>query len=450
MDFNYGLRVALLVVLCLATSLLVMLTGNGYYSIPGVLLILVSAFDLHKQVNRTRRDLTYFFEAIRNEDSSLLFPLKSGSRSGDLLHESMNRLNRLISEAKQKNRIQEQYYETILEHAAAGLLTIDGMGHVRMANTAARQLLGCDPLTHLRQLDRIAPGLSGDLAGVPANGKKLIEIQHERGRRQLSVRTATMVIHQENLTLYSIQDIHHELDAKETESWIRLIRVLTHEIMNSIAPITSLSETMAGYFEQASGPRRPEEMDNQVIANTIKGLSVIRERGKGLINFVDSYRKLTHLPEPRLVMTDVEPFFDNVRLLVLPDLDSRNIQLRISVEETGLRMHADQNMLLQVILNLVKNSCEALEGQQNPLIILKAGRADDAQIRLSVEDNGPGIPSELLDKIFVPFFTTRETGSGIGLSLSRQILRLHGGNIHVNSRPGCTIFELTMKADRIF
>ncbi len=448
MDFNYGWRVVVLVVLCLATPILVLLTGNWIFSIPGILLILIAAIDLHRLLNRTRRDLTYFFDAIRNEDSSLLFPVKTGSHTGDLLHESMNRLNRLISESRQKNRIQEQYYETILEHAAAGLLTVDEQGHVLMSNTAARRLLGCDPLTHLKQLDRIAPGLSSDLAGIPQNGKKLLQIQHERGRRQLSVRTTTMGINQKKLSIYSIQDIHHELDEKETESWIRLIRVLTHEIMNSIAPITSLSETMAGYFEHASGPKPVEDIDNQVIANTIKGLSVIRERGKGLINFVDSYRKLTHLPEPRLTITDVQQFLENVRLLVLPDLTSRNIQLQVELQEQGLHVLADENMLLQVILNLVRNSCDALEGRHDARIRLAACRTENDQIRLEVEDNGPGIPPELLDKIFVPFFTTREQGSGIGLSLSRQIMRLHGGNISVNSRPGHTIFELTVMEKR--
>jgi len=245
------------------------------------------------------------------------------------------------------------------------------------------------------------------------------------------------------IVLLSIQDIRNELDEKETASWIKLTRVLTHEIMNSIAPITSLSETLAGYYIGEDGPRAPEEMNKQTIANTIKGLTVIQERGKGLVNFVDAYRKLTHLPKPDCKMLNLNDFLEKVKLLLSAEPNFYRIEFSITPVEESIILFIDENLFSQVIINLVRNSFQALNGQKNGVIKIMASKNTNGTTTINIIDNGPGIPAEILDEIFVPFFTTRENGSGIGLSLSRQIIRLHGGNLKVISRQDIeTIFSI--------
>ena len=410
----------------------------------GFVLLVGLAFSTAHALNRTNEQISYFFNAIRNEDSTLHFPVMTKSKVINELNSSMNRLNELISEAKMQNRSQEQYYQTILEHAATGLLTYDERGNILLANSAARRLLGCEPLTHMLQLEKVQEGLSVEFEKVKTKGHKLLHLTNERGSMQLSVRATSMVARDQHLTLLSIQDIRNELDEKETESWIRLIRVLTHEIMNSIAPITSLSETMLGYYIASDEPRRPVEISEAMIGNTIKGLSVIQERGKGLVNFVDLYRKLTHLHNPVYKNFNLQLFLEKTKLLLCSELNFNRVNFSVNLQNPDMMLNADENLLSQVIINLVRNSWEALRNQDDGDIAIKAYANDNLQTVIEVIDNGPGIPASLLDKIFVPFFTTRENGSGIGLSLSRQIIRLHGGSLTVQSVPGQTSFVIVL------
>lgn len=437
-------RVAAMVLTSLAMAFAAVYFHQWAIVAVGFVLLVGLAISTIQALNSTNQQISYFFSAIRNEDSTLHFPVMTKNKVVNELNSSMNRLNELISEAKMQNRSQEQYYQTILEHAATGLLTYDERGNILLANSAARRLLGCDPLTHLLQLEKVQEGLSHAFENIKTKGHKLLNITNERGSMQLSVRATTMVAHDQHLTLLSIQDIRSELDEKETESWIRLIRVLTHEIMNSIAPITSLSETMLGYYVARDDARSPAEISEAVIGNTIKGLSVIQERGKGLVNFVDSYRKLTHLHNPVYRNFNLQLFLEKTKLLLCSELNFNRVNFSINLQKPDMMLNADENLMSQVIINLVRNSWEALRNREDGNIALKAFVNENQQTVISVVDNGPGIPPELLDKIFVPFFTTRENGSGIGLSLSRQIMRLHGGSLTVQSVSGRTSFVIVL------
>jgi len=302
--------------------------------------------------------------------------------------------------------------------------------------------LGLDPLTHIRQLERVEKGLSSEFKELSQERYKLVQITNERGSMQLSLRATALAINNKNVTLISIQDIRNELDEKETESWIRLIRVMTHEIMNSIAPITSLAETVSGYFADGIGIKKCNDLDEKIISNTVTGLKVIRERGSGLVKFVESYRQLTHLHEPIRKNVDLQLFLEKVKLLLSSELNFNKTNLSINFQNQGMVVFVDENLFSQVIINLVRNSYEALQGQENGMIQINTYKSGSSQTVIEVIDNGPGISTELLDQIFVPFFTTRESGSGIGLSLSRQILSKHNGTISVKSQPGYTCFEL--------
>jgi len=441
---NIIIRVSVLAATAFSTCLLYFKYSQWLFLALGLLLLLWQMVLLIYMLNRTNRQIAFFFEAIRNEDSSLHFPLKTGNRAIDELNNSMNRLNDIIGLAKKQNRIQEQYFETIIEQAATGLLTFNEQGHVLLSNSATRRLLGLEPFTHICQLEKVEKGLSKTFRDLENERHKLVNLSNERGSLQLALRASEMRIKNSRLVLVSIQDIRSELDEKEAESWIRLIRVLTHEIMNSIAPITSLSETISGYFETNGKRKTLTDLDEEIISNTVKGLRVIRERGTGLVKFVDSYRKLTHLHDPVCKTLSLQPFLDQVRLLLCAELNVDPASLSIELQNREMTVFADENLFSQLMINLLRNSRDALQNAENGRILIRAAALAGNRTLIEVIDNGPGIPPELLDKIFVPFFTTREHGSGIGLSLSRQIVRLHGGTISVKSQPGNTCFEIVL------
>jgi len=251
----------------------------------------------------------------------------------------------------------------------------------------------------------------------------------------LSLKASSFKTHDEELVLLSIQDIRNELDEKELDSWMKLIRVLMHEIMNSIAPITSLSESLSQLFTIGGREVLPEVVDEKTIRTTVRGLNVIGEQGNGLIRFVESYRKLTRLPKPEKKLFRAESLVNRIKVLYFSLENSDRVKLSVAVNPSDLNLFADEDLVAQVLLNLLKNALQAVNGQEAGNIRILVDVAATNRPEICVADNGPGIPTEILEQIFVPFFTTRENGSGIGLSLSRQIMRLHGGSLQVRSVP---------------
>jgi signal transduction histidine kinase len=239
----------------------------------------------------------------------------------------------------------------------------------------------------------------------------------------------------------SIHDIRHELDAKELESWQKLIRVLTHEIMNSITPITSLSETLLKYYIPG-GYTAGGTVDEKTIANTVKGLKVINERGVGLIRFVESYRKLTRLSKPVLKPVALKGLIEHLLVLLENEPDFHRIHFLVEIDPVDASIDVDEAQMSQVFINLIKNAMQAVEGVDSPKIVISANYTESGLFEVNIVDNGPGISPEVMEQIFVPFFTTKESGSGIGLSLSRQIMKNHGGSIEATSSPGHTRFVL--------
>jgi signal transduction histidine kinase len=238
------------------------------------------------------------------------------------------------------------------------------------------------------------------------------------------------------IKLVSFQDITNELDKKELDSWQRLIRVLTHEIMNSISPITSLTSVISGYFKKKDNESLNPvgNIDPQIVSKTLSGLNTIEETGKGLLDFVDKYRSLTSLPKPNLSKFTIESLFLKCKILMESNIPS-NIKITASVNPGDISIVADYAQVEQILINLIKNAVEAISGKINGTVKLKALHADDGTL-IQVEDNGSGIPGDIIEDIFVPFYTTKENGSGIGLSLSKQIMQNHDGTITVNSVPG--------------
>jgi nitrogen fixation/metabolism regulation signal transduction histidine kinase len=436
------------VLLIIALSLLL-----GYFAfkmpsfrislVTGIAIFLISV-NLINYLNNTNRKIKFFFDSVRNDDSNLSFPVDSGERSFSELYNSMNIVNKQIQQLKIENRNQEQYFQILLENVATGIITYNDKGFILHANSSAKRLLSVDVLTHLQQFERIDRNLYDTIVTIKPSERRLVATNTERGKIQLSLKASSFGKDEGEVIILAIQDIKNELDEKELESWMKLIRVLMHEIMNSITPITSLSESLSGIYIADGKPVVPEKITSKAIETTLTGLNVIKEQGRGLMSFVESYRKLTRVPEPEKKLYKIGDLISRVVILFSSLENSKNVRLEVNVINPDLEIFADQNLISQVLINLLKNAIEANLDNPYAAINIIADIDNNQRPEICVSDNGPGIAPENIDEIFVPFFTTRQKGSGIGLSISKQIMKVHGGNLKVRSVQGKeTVFCLS-------
>ncbi|MEI6048802.1 MAG: ATP-binding protein [Bacteroidota bacterium] len=442
--FSIILRVSLVVILSLLLAYSGLFMHSIRFSIICILVIVFLTADLISFLNKTNKKIRYFFDSVKNDDSNISFSVDANDNSFDELYRSMNRVNKQIQQLKIENRQQEEYFQILLEHLAAGIITYNSKGHILNANSSAKRLLSADVLTHLQQIERIDQKLFHTINTIKPYERRLIAINNEQGEIQLSLKATSFKIDADELVILSIQDIKNELDEKEIESWMKLIRVLMHEIMNSITPITSLSESLSKIYNNDGNPVLPEQLTVKTIATTLQGLNVIKEQGRGLMSFVESYRELTRVPEPEKKLFKVADLMARVQILYSSLENSSRIDFSVSLKDPDFEIIADQNLISQVLINLVKNALEANENNPEGKIRIIAAIDIENHPGICVIDNGPGIAEEILDEIFVPFFTTRPNGSGIGLSISKQIMRMHGGNLKVKSVPNKeTVFCLS-------
>ncbi len=439
-NINIIIRSILLALLCILGTIYFINSGFDIYFLFITGLTVFVVFNLIRYFNRSNQELSLFLSSITNEDSSLVFNENTGNKSYDSLHKSINRLNEQIRDARMSIIIQEKFYQAVVENSSTGLLAFDDIGKIKLANTKAKVLLGIEHLHSLKQLQRVNKRLIDTLESIKPGNKHLLDIIINDSAVHLSLTATGIKLSDLQVKVVAINDISHEIDKQEIDSWQRLIRILNHEIMNSVAPITSLSSTISGFYKENGKQRKAKSLDDKIISNTLKGLALIEDHGKGLISFVDSYRSLTKLPELNVEEINVKDIFESVIILAsslkgekYPDKD---ISLKTDVEPADLVICADESLLIRVLFNMVKNSMEALQETMDPVIILEAEHNSTGKNIIRIIDNGQGMNEKLLERIFIPFFTTRENGSGIGLSLSRQIINMHNGSIAAKSSPG--------------
>jgi two-component system nitrogen regulation sensor histidine kinase NtrY len=443
---NIVFRVVIIVLLSLLLAYSTLITKSLRLSFIISMAIIMLMISLISHLNKTNRKIRYFFDSVKNDDSNLTFPIDAEEKSFRELYRSMNNVNRQIQQLKIENRNQEQYFQILLEHLATGIITFNSKGFIMHANSAVKRLLSVDVLTHINQIGRIDEKLLQTIISIKPSERRLVAFRSEHGEIQLSLKATSFSSNMEELVILSIQDIKNELDERELESWMKLIRVLMHEIMNSITPITSLSESLSDIYYSDGHQVVPGQLTPKAISTTIQGLNVIKEQGKGLMTFVESYRKLSRVPDPQRKLINVADLLDRVQILFKSYENSDRVSLSISLKDPELELFADQNLITQVLLNLLKNALEANEKNEVGKILITAVSDSNNHPEICVIDNGPGIREEDIDKIFVPFFTTRKNGSGIGLSISRQIMRIHGGTLKVRSVPGReTIFCMSFQ-----
>lgn len=394
-------------------------------------------------LNASNRRIQLFLDAVSDNESSLHFPEEQGSEEQRRLYAAFNRITRLLSEARVTNSRQEQFYRTLLQHIPGGVISWGEDGDIRLANDKALRLLGCSFLRTIHQAGQRIPGFAAALQEAAASGATLLQVNHGATVRQLSLSLSRIRAGGEEITTLILQDIGRELGQKEFESWDKLTHVLTHEIMNSIAPIVSLSGTLLSYYQPKNPTGEHGEITGTTIHKTIRGLETIRSQGQGLLHFTDSFRSLSFLPAPKPTSFALQQLIQNVALLFQADFERLHIRLVIELPQSGIRLNADEELLSQVLVNLLKNAMQALDGQTDKRISIRAYGQEGTVIE--VTDNGSGIPPEIMDNLFVPFFTTKSGGCGIGLSLSRQIIRMHGGDLQAASLPeNTTRFTITL------
>lgn len=405
-------------------------------SVIFAVIIIVLTINLILFLNRTNRNIQFFFDSVRNDDSNIFFPVDHKSGSLKELHQSMNAVSRQIQNLKIEINKQEQFFGRILELLATGIITYDNKGFVHHSNSAAKKLFPINTLTHLRQIERIHKNLYEAILNLKPSERQLVAINTRQGDIQLLLKSTISGAGRDELCILSIQDIKRELDEKEIDAWMKLIRVLMHEIMNSITPITSLSDSLLKIYMEGDGQIKPEAVSEKTISSTLKGLNVISQQGKGLMNFVESYRKLARIPKPDLKLLSVTRLFSRVNMLI-ENLEKRNnTKVTFQIINPDIEILADENLISQVLINLIKNALEANEENPYCRISISADIDPTGSPEICVNDNGPGISEDILEEIFIPFYTTREKGSGIGLSISRQIMGIHGGSLTVQSKPG--------------
>ncbi len=411
------------------------LNNHIYLAVASLIVLIFLAIYLIKYLNQTNLKMAYFFESLKNEDYTFRFPEETNPKSLKQLHKSLNEVNNLIRETQIKNRTQENYYQEILKQAKIGILTLNAKGHILFSNPTAKRLFNCSQLNHIRQLEKVDRNLFNLLSELKPFERKLFQLTNERETVQLLIKSTEVVLNEEVLKLVTIQDINNELEEKETDSWMKLIRVLTHEIMNTIAPISSISESILSYYKNENGIMPTSQITENHIKNTVKGLEVIKNQGNDLMSFVQSYRSVLNIPIPDKKIIEVNKLLEKVKTLATQEPDFDTISFEVKNTSENLEIFADEKQITQVLINLSKNAIQSLHKREGGTIELISGITANNEKYIMVKDNGPGISQALIAQIFVPFFTTKPNGSGIGLSLSKQIMQIHGGRLKAHSVP---------------
>ncbi|SEG46610.1 sensor histidine kinase [Algoriphagus boritolerans] len=443
MDYRVGLlgRIAL-VAASLFLLAYAMIDDWGVFMISLFLILVVfQIIFLIRYSESSFKKVRLFLDNIKQDKYSQLYPVKFDGTETDDLHIEFNAILAKLKEDQAEKEANYQYFRSVFKHLSIGLITFGENGEIQILNVAAKRMLNVDHLKSISEIESINKELHLAIQNLRTGGSELIKIAHPDGIMQLSVYVIELLMRGEKFKLVSLQNIQSELEEKEMEAWQNLVKVLTHEIMNSIAPISSLAGTLKGEIEHKmdhNEPLSPTDMEDFLL-----GITTIEKRSEGLISFVSDFRSLAHIPMPKFGSIGISRLFDQLEVLLQNQLEAHEIKLVKELNPKELILFGDQMQIEQVMINLLQNAIQALEDADEKVITLRAFIDEAGKIILEVSDTGKGIEEEALGKIFIPFFTTKKKGSGIGLSLSKQIMRRHKGNIQVRSVIGeGTTFKL--------
>ena len=392
---------------------------------------------LIEYLDRSNENIASFLDSIRFDDLSYSFKTESDDPVVQRLHKELNEAMLKLRNSRREKDSEFLFFKNIVMHVGIGLIIFKEDGKIEIFNSAARRLLKINRAENIHDLKEVSDTLVNVFIKLKTGGRELVRLKIGDDLVQLSVYAIELTLRGENVKLISIQNIQSELEEKEMEAWQNLVRVLTHEIMNSVTPISSLAGIVEEELKQHIEKQISDPLTSDQLNDIHLSLQTISKRSEGLIHFVKEFRSLTNIPKPRQVQIEVKTLLEELVMLHRKELMEKSIQLKISVYPEDLTISADKHMIDQVIINLLKNAMQAFdETEKEKLIELKAALNEKSRPLISIKDNGTGIDPEALEKIFIPFFTTKKTGSGIGLSLSRQIMRQHQGTLTVKSTVG--------------
>ncbi|MEM9325714.1 MAG: ATP-binding protein [Bacteroidota bacterium] len=404
-----------------------------------LVLLLVQIYYLFHFLEKVNREIVTFLKSIQYDDFSLTYPERSTKSSLDALYHEFNGVIKKFREIRADKEAQYQYLKTIVQHVGIGIVTIDKDGEIQIINSAAKKLLGIGQVKNISQFAPISPLLVAAIRDLKTGGRDLIKISKDGDEIQLALYIIELSLRGQEFKLISLQNIQSELEEKEMEAWQNLIRVLTHEIMNSVTPISSLAATVEGELSDFLDREGDiNQIPNEDVEDFHLAVKTIHNRSEGLIKFVSDFRNMTRIKLPTIEEHKVCDLLTNIISLLKYDIKAGDIKLNYKVDPQELTIHVDKEQIEQVIINLIKNAIQALaendeDGKETKELDILGYPNEDGGAFIMIKDNGPGIEEEALKKIFIPFFTTKKNGSGIGLSLSKQIMRNHRGNISVKS-----------------
>lgn len=447
MDYKIGLlgRVLLLAATLFFLAYAIVNDSGVFLTSLFIILMVSQIVFLLKYSESSFKKVRQFLNNIKQNNFGTVYPVKFDGTETDDLHIEFNAILAKLKEDQAVKEANYHYFRSVFQHLSIGLITFEEDGQIQILNTAAKRMLDIQHLTNIAEIEYLNKELFLAINNLRTGGSELIKIAHPDGIMQLSVYVIELVLRDVKFKLVSLQNIQSELEEKEMEAWQNLVRVLTHEIMNSIAPISSLATTIREDLQGLIDKKNSLQAGD--LEDYLMGINTIEKRSAGLINFVSDFRTLAHIPNPKFLAIEIEDLFNQVEMLFQNQLKSDEISIKKEISPHDLLLFADRTLIEQVLINLMQNAVHALEFSQFKQIRMKAYIDDNGKIILEVKDSGKGIEEEALAKIFIPFFTTKKKGSGIGLSLSKQIMRRHKGNIQVYSEPGKgTTFKLIFNA----
>jgi Signal transduction histidine kinase len=408
--------------------------GLYIYLVVMAPLIAYAVYELYRFQRKANAELNQFVESVHYRDFSRYFDVKHAPVELQPLRKGFNEINSTFKVISKEKETQYQYLQKILELVDTGILSYrEHNGEVVWMNESLKRMLQLPYLKTVHSLARRDSELYRQITLLKPGESHIATAHLEKASFKVLLSATAFQTEGVKYKLIAFQNVSEALDETESKAWQKLLSVMTHEIMNSIAPISSLAETLKYRLQQFAGrsDTEPGSMDDLEL-----GIDIIKRRSEGLLKFAETYRNLNKITTLNLRRVYVRDLFENLHHLMQPTLEQKNIELEIVLKDPDLMLEADTNLIEQVLINLVVNAMEAVKDREEPRIVLSAYYAPNRKTVIKVADNGTGMPEELLDKIFIPFFSTKKSGSGIGLSLCKQIMMLHKGNIHVQSIEG--------------
>jgi len=426
-----------------------------WFSTAGIgVIIILLVFFLIRYVNNTNYSLVKFLEALKNEDYSVYFSPSNKGDSFVKVYDDFNLIIKIFKRNKIEKEAQFKYFQYILEHVNLGIISINkndlfnatSSDEILFLNKAACDILQQPQHKYWHRLANHVPWLVDEIKKINEGGKTLVDFGDESERKQLSLEVIEIQLLNTPYLIITFQDIRSEIEQKEIEAWHNVIRILAHEMLNSFTPVSSLASTMKALTEDENGELVGiDQLDNEDIQDINMAASTIKKRSEGLLEFVKDYRTISNVPIPKKQKIIVKQFLMNIESLMKSALEKANVDFIILPIPTNATIEVDPKLIEQVLINLINNSIHALQGRVAPKITLNYNVLQDKKVIL-LTDNGMGIEEKIMSQVFIPFYTTKKNGSGIGLSLSKNILKKHGGNLLVSSEVGkYTSFSLIFK-----